>query len=117
MNAKIDFYREQHRYVKHEQLFSDMKETQLRKLYTPYDSFLDQTVLNVGDVEFFVTDPTLASAISQLDTLLKTIILFYYFAGWTDKDIGIKLHSPRSTIQYQRNHALTLLRQILEKGE
>lgn len=116
-NATTDYYREQQRYVKHEKLFSDMKEAELNALCSPCDCFLQETIFTVKGMDFSVKDSVLAEALSKLNTHRRTIILLYYFGGWTDKEIAQFLSQPRSTVQYQRNHALHLLKALLEKGE
>ena len=116
VNAKTDFYREQARYAKHEQLFSEMSVTDFDRLCIPYRPDMDETVVLAGGREFCVCDIEIADALNQLTTTMKTIILLYYFAGWSDQAIAREMQRPRSTIQYQRHHALTLLRSILEQG-
>ena len=115
-NATTDYYREQQRYAKHEQLFSDMKEAERNALTTPCDCFLQETIFTVKGMEFSVKDSVLAEGLSKLNTHRRAIILLYYFGDWTDKEIAQLLSQPRSTIQYQRNHTLHLLKTLLEKG-
>lgn len=116
-NAKTDFYREQSRYTQHEQLFCDMRETERNKLATDGDIYFADTCFNVCGMCIPVSDYDLSEALSQLGTFQRTIILLYYFAGWSDKEIGQHFHTPRSTIQYQRTQTLRQLRQILEEGD
>lgn len=116
-NAITDYYREQQRYAKHEKLFSDMKEAELNALSESYDCLIKESIFTITGMEFSVKDSFLADGLSKLDTHLRAVILLYYFADWTDKEIAQYLSKPRSTIQYQRNHALHLLKNLLEKGE
>lgn len=117
LNAKTDFYREQSRYAKHEQLFSDMRETERNKLTTGCAPSFPSTYFSVYGMCIPVSDFDVSEALSQLEMFPRTIILLYYFAGWSDKEIGQKMNIPRSTIQNQRTNTLLRLREILTEGE
>lgn len=65
-------------------------------------------------MEFLVSDLALAESIHQLDELKRKIIILYYFAGFTDREIGDAVGMSVGGVWYQREKAKTELRKSIE---
>lgn len=112
-NARTDILRAQARHAASEVIFSDMHESELKRIAIPHDVFEREVVFDVLGSEIVVLDGEIADALCKLSERDKTVILLYYFAGWTDRQIADALGCPRSTIQFRRSRALIDLRQML----
>lgn len=112
-HAQTDILRKQQHDRKREVLFSDMKEWELNRLTQPFDE-INEKILIARGREVVVNHEELAKAIQHLNPQEQAIILFYYFAGWTDKQIAAELGCPRSTAQFRRARALEKLKIYLE---
>ena len=64
---------------------------------------------------FWIKSDTLANALRMLSPRERKIILSFYFLGWTDQKIGMRLHVARSTIQKARVKTLQEMRKTIEK--
>lgn len=64
---------------------------------------------------FWIQSNTLANTLRMLSPRERKIILLFYFLGWTDQKIGIRLHVARSTIQKARMKTLQEMRKTIEK--
>lgn len=64
---------------------------------------------------FWIKSDTLANALRMLSPRERKIILLFYFLGWTDQKIGMRLHVARSTIQKARMKTLQEMRKTIEK--
>ena len=115
-NARTDIARAKSRQATREVLFSDLGERELNQLAITSDSRSEQVVFEVIGREVVVLDARLAQAIARLTEEERTVILLYYFAGWTDKHIAYYLGCARSTVQFRRAKAPKRLRVYLEEG-
>lgn len=64
---------------------------------------------------FWIQSDTLANTLRMLSPRERKIILLFYFLGWTDQKIGIRLRVARSTIQKARMKTLQEMRKTIEK--
>lgn len=107
INAYRDIAAHRKKYIS----FSDLPPREKRQLFT-YDRHFEQGY-HIAGIE--VTGKQLAAALDSLTEHRKAIIRLYYFEHLTDREISLRLHAPRSTIQYRRTRALLQLRDYLEK--
>ena len=114
LNARKDIARRQERRAKRVRLFCDMRESELNRLTCPACGHCFESLFDVGGVGVTVADPDMADAIRALDADGQAIVLLHYFAEWPDGRIGTHLGIPRSTVQFRRNAALRLPRDLLE---
>ena len=91
--------------------FSDLSPKEKGRLCT-HDRYFEQSC-HIAGIE--VTEKQLLAALDSLTEHRKAIIRLYYFEHLTDREIALRLHAPRSTIQYCRTRALLQLRGYLEK--
>ena len=64
---------------------------------------------------FWIKSDTLAKELQMLSPRERKIILLFYFLGWTDQKVGIRLHVARSTIQKARMKTLQEMRKSIER--
>lgn len=76
--------------------------------------FADNAVFDVAGMLIPVGNELLAEALSALAPRRCQIVLLAYFMCFSDRQIAVELNLTRSTVQYQRNKALTQLRSMLE---
>lgn len=114
LNARKDIARRQDRRTKRVRLFCDMREAELNRLSCQECGHRFESLFDVGGMGVSVADPDIADAIRALDEDGQAIVLLHYFAEWPDGRIGSQLGIPRSTVQFRRNAALRLLRDLLE---
>lgn len=112
-NARTDIMRRELRRARRETLFSDMRESELNRLTAPECVFCEEVAFDVLGREIVVMGTELADAIYSLSKDEQTVILLYYFAGWTDRQIADELGCPRSTVQFHRARALGSMRVYL----
>lgn len=115
-NAQIDALREKSRYSKHEKLISDLSYMELNELCEYFDYEQLPVIFNVFGYPIIVKNIELADAIEALDEGDRAIILLFYFADWSDGRIGKLMNRPRSTVQFRRSRALSILRNLLREG-
>ena len=74
--------------------------------------------LKIGEIILEVPDGEILECIKKsLNKQQEKIILLYYYGGLTDKEAGIVLDVPRSTVSYNRNKALEQLRKGLKNHD
>ena len=112
-NARTDIIRRELRSARRESLFSVMRESELNRLAAPESVFCEEVTFDVLGREIVVMGTELADAIYSLSKDEQTVILLYYFAGWTDRQIADELGCPRSTVQFHRARALGSMRVYL----
>ncbi len=119
-NAVINAYRNFGRKQKHEvSLDYLMSETPFEPFST--DNYFEQyvyenpTVFVVKGQEVIVESERLAHALTNLSEQRRTVLLMYFFFGYTDTKIGNEYRRSRSTANYWKLAALKQLRKELEK--
>lgn len=114
-NARTDILREEARRARRETLFSDMHDDELNRLAAPSPFAGPEFTFEVAGWEVTVVGSALAEAVGVLPKEERDVILLYYFADWTDRQIAEECGYPRSTIQFRRAKALRTLRNHLGK--
>lgn len=116
-NAARNAYRDLERKQKYEiSLDYLMSETPFEPFTT--DSYFEQyepTDFVVKGQEIIVVSKRLANALSKLPEQRRTVLLMYFFLGYTDTEIGKEYGRSRSTANYWKLSALKNLRKELEK--
>ena len=119
-NAAINAYHDLGRKQKHEvSLDYLMSETSFEPFAT--DNYFEQyvyekpTVFVVKGKEVIVESERLAHALTNLSEQRRTVLLMYFFFGYTDTKIGNEYRRSRSTANYWKLAALKQLRKELEK--
>lgn len=112
-NAAISAYRDFGRKQKHEvSLDYLMSETSFEPFTT--DNYFEQydkpTVFVVKGQEIIVASEWLANVLSKLPEQRRTVLLMYFFLGYTDTKIGNEYGRSRSTANYWKHAALNQLR-------
>lgn len=116
MTAYRDFGRKQKREVSLDYLVSE----------TPFepstmDSYFEKqdkpTIFVVQGKEVIVADERLAAALVKLSEQRRTVLLMYFFLGYTDMQIGNVYGRNRSTANYWKLAALKQLRKEWEEAE
>lgn len=70
---------------------------------------------SVMGYEIGIVDGDLAQALRELPNKKIQIVLLYYFAGLSDREIGEIYGTGRTTICDQRNDAIKMLRLLMEE--
>ena len=118
INAYRDFGRKQKREVSLDYLMSETP-------FEPFtsDNYFEQyayekpTVFVVKGQEIIIESERLAAALSKLSEQRRTVLLMYFFLGYTDTKIGNEYGRSRSTVNYWKLAALKQLRKEMEKTE
>ena len=116
LNAYHDFRQKKKREVSLDYL---MSKTSFEPFTT--DNYFEQyvyekpTVFVVQGKEVVVTSRRLADALSKLSEQRRTVLLMYFFLGYTDTEVGKEYGRSRSTANYWKLSALKNLRKELEK--
>ena len=118
INAYRDMKREQKREVSLDYLMSETP-------FEPFtsDNYFEQyayekpTVFVVKGQEIIIESERLAAALSKLSEQRRTVLLMYFFLGYTDTKIGNEYGRSRSTVNYWKLAALKQLRKEMEKTE
>lgn len=113
-NEMYDYYNEINRFRKHEKIFSELSENELKKLYKCDTYFIDEHIFHILDNDVIVNDSQIAKALMNLSEYKREIILLSYFLNMSDGEIGEQLNLVRSTVQYRRNRILKELRKFME---
>lgn len=118
-NAARNAYRDLGRKQKHEiSLDYLMSETPFEPFTT--DNYFEQyepTSFVVKGQEIIVVNKRLADALSKLPEQRRTVLLMYFFLGYTDAEIGREYGRSRSTANYWKYAALKQLRKEWLKTE
>lgn len=116
INAYRDFGRKQKREVSLDYLMSEtpFEPSTMDNYFEQYDK---PTVFVVKGQEIIVASKRLANALSKLPEQWRTVLLMYFFLGYTDTQIGNEYGHCRSTANYWKHAALKQLRKEWEKSE
>ncbi len=117
-NAAISAYRDFGRKQKHEVSFEYlMSETPFEPFTT--DNYFEQydkpTVIIVKEQKVVVASKRLADALLKLPEQRRTVLLLYFFLGYSERKIGNEYGRSRSTVNYWKLAALKQLRKELEE--
>ena len=113
LNAYRDFGQKTKREVSLDYL---MSETSFEPFTT--DNYFEQykpTTFVVKGQKVIVVNERLADALSKLPEQRRTVLLLYFFLGYTDTEVGNEYGRSRSTANYWKLSALKNLRKELEK--
>lgn len=116
LGACRDFGRKQKHEVSFDYLLSDTP-------FEPFttDNYFEQydnpTVFVVKGQEIIVASERLADALLRLSVQRRTVLLMYFFLGYTDKEIGNEYGRSRSTANYWKLASLKKLRKELEETD
>lgn len=117
-NYARDWYRAKRRRRANEVLISELPDGfSLEPVHMDQYEWSDRYSFFDLEQPISVENDALVQAISALSERKRKIILLSYFCGLTDKQIGDKLHTVRSTVQAARTRALKEMRELLEKQE
>ncbi len=119
-NAAISAYRVFGRKQKREvSLDHLMSETPFEPFTT--DNYFEQydkpTVIIVKEQKVVVANKQLADALLKLPEQRRTVLLMYFFLGYTDTEVGNEYGRSRSTANYWKHAALKQLRKEWSKTE
>lgn len=96
-----------------------MSETPFEPFTT--DNYFEQynipTVFVVKRQKIFVKSKQLANALLKLPEQRRTVLLMYFFLGYTDIEVGNEYGRNRSTANYWKHAALKQLRKEWLKSE
>ena len=114
MYEKKNYYNEQKHRVereKHIEMFSPKQSGMVEKIFDTYHA----DYFSVMGYEIGIIDGDLAQALREPPDKKIQIVLLYYFAGLSDREIGEIYGTGRSTICDQRNNAIKKLRLMMEE--
>lgn len=112
-NAYRNFGQKQKREVSLDYL---MSETSFEPFTT--DNYFEQykpTTFVVKGQNVIIVNERLVDALSKLPEQRRTVLLLYFFLGYTDTEVGNEYGRSRSTANYWKLSALKNLRKELEK--
>jgi len=112
-NTVIKYINEVLYLSKHEVNFSDLPPN-VYPMATNDEYFLQNRSFDTSIGSIIVNDPNIAEIIPDLPDIQREIILLYYIAEKTDREIGEILNIPRSTVQGKRDAAIKILKKIME---
>ena len=113
LNARTDVLRSKSRSARRELPFSQMPESELRRLAAPWEGMEPEVVFSANGHLIGVADECVAAALAGLPERERSIVLLAYWAGWSDRMIAEDMGCPRSTVQFRRTRALAALRDAL----
>ena len=119
-NAAINAYRDFGRKQKHEvSLDYLMSETFFEPFTTDnyFEKYDKPSVFVVKEQKIVVASKRLADALLRLPEQRRTVLLMYFFLGYTDTEVGNEYGRSRSTANYWKHAALKQLRKEMERLE
>lgn len=119
-NEAIDYFREIERRKKHEDLFSELTQSELNQMYTfdNYDMAHSEKDIcfKVMGMEIPVNNVRIAKALALLREKSRLVILMAFFLDMTESEIAEHLNLKQSTIHYHKARSLKKLKEIMEKN-
>lgn len=116
-NELKDYIDEKKVRSKHFVIFSDLKATESEQLYSEdiyyFENF--QKVLKTVEFDAVIRDELLYESLSQLTPLVREIIILKYWGDYTDKEIAKILKLTLRQVNYNKNKALNLLKDIIKE--
>lgn len=116
MTAYRDFGRKQKREISLEYLISETS-FEASTTDTYFEQYDQPTIFVVKGQEIVVTSKRLADALLKLPEQRCTVLLMYFFLGYTDTEVGNEYGRCRSTANYWKHAALKQLRKEWLKSE
>ncbi len=116
-NELKDYMDEKKARGEHSVIFSDLKATELEQLYSEdvysFENFRE--VLKTIEFDAVIQDELLYESLSQLAPLIREIIILKYWGDYTDKEISKILKLSLRQVNYNKNKALNILKDIIEE--
>lgn len=117
-NAALNAYRDFRQKKKREVSLDYLMSKTSFEPFTTDDNYFEQykpTTFVVKGQKVTVVSERLADALSKLSEQRRTVLLMYFFLGYTDTEVGKEYGRSRSTANYWKLSALKNLRKELEK--
>ena len=99
---------------KHEILFSELSEQEIKQLFMTDDYNLDNYQFQVMGYDIEVKDSLIAEALQSLTEKKRNVILLSYFMDMSDAEIAREMNLVRSTIHEHRKRSLEQMKKIME---
>ena len=116
-NEACDIYDARKRRQRKEVLFSEMNPLELGMLSFTPEYFRFEQLIRLRGINFIIADEELFKALGVLSVQRREIVLFYYYMGFTDREIGEIIGLKRANVQYHRKQALAELGNYLDEME
>lgn len=116
-NEKNDIYREQNKGQRYKNKITVFPLDDVRKTGVYDDYFKNENIFTISGTVIVIANNELANAIRKLPPNKRDIILFSYFLGMSDVDIGKRLNLIQQTVFKRRKSSLKLLRNLLQKED
>ncbi len=113
--ARCDYLRQVLRRADRELCFSDLPASLLEQLCTSDDYPIDRYVFELFGHEVSILNERLGEALLRMGSDGRDILLLAYFLDLNDREIGLLLGTPRSTIQRQRQRSLEQMKRLLKE--
>ena len=112
---RCDYLREVLRRAEKEVCFSDLPEGILMQMGISDDYPVEHYVFEIRGHRISITDERLGEALLQVDADGRDLLLLAYCLDLSDREIGLLLGTPRSTIQRRRQRFLDQMKQLLKE--
>lgn len=113
-NEVIDYENHLECRRKHEVLFSELSEQEIKQLFMTDDYNLDNYQFQVMGYDIEVKDSLIAEALQSLTEKKRNVILLSYFMDMSDAEIAREMNLVRSTIHEHRKRSLEQMKKIME---
>lgn len=80
-----------------------------------FEEYDEPTAFVVKGQTVLIANKQLANALLRLSDQRRTVLLLYFFLGFTDEKVGMEYGRSRSTVNYWKLAALKQLRKEMEK--
>lgn len=112
---RCDYLRQVLRLADREICFSDLPFDSLLRIGMLDDYPSSHYVFETLGQQISVEDDRLGEALSQIEVMGRDILLLAYFLDLKDREIGMLLGIPRSTIQRRRQQFLDQMKQLMKE--
>ena len=112
---RCDYLREVLRRAEKEVCFSDLPEGILMQMGISDDYPVEHYVFEIRGHRISITDERLGEALLRVDADGRDLLLLAYCLDLSDREIGLLLGTPRSTIQRRRQRFLDQMKQLLKE--
>ncbi|EOS39029.1 sigma-70 family RNA polymerase sigma factor [Lachnospiraceae bacterium M18-1] len=107
------YLRQLDRQQQKEVCFSELTPEQRNQL-SAYDDLLEINYFQVMNTDVPVRDEDISNALKKLPERKRMIILMAFFLDMTEQEIADYYHLVQSTVHYQKEKSLQMLKNILE---